>query len=137
MGILRTTKKLVENRLKTLTPALPIAWESVAFQPPADGSKYLRCNLAIRQPDDPCIGGGDYYRENVTMFIYVMDKLNIGTGGAYDTAEAIRSLFKKKTTLQEGNTRVHILSTPHIAGSAITSDRLVIPISVQLTVENL
>ena len=81
MSILKTTKKLVENRLKTLSPLPSIAWESVNFTPPTDGSLYLRCTLQIRQPDDTCIGG-DYYRENATFNVYVLDKLNIGTGNA-------------------------------------------------------
>lgn len=136
MGILKTTKKLVENKLKTL-PSLPsIAWENVSFVPPANGDLYLRCNLQIGRPYDSCIGG-NYYRENITFNIYVMDKLNIGTGNALDKAEAIRSLFQKRTTLSEGTTRIQVLNTPRIAGTVITNDRLVVPISVELIVENL
>lgn len=136
MSILKTTKKLVENRLKTLSPLPPIAWEGVSFVPPADGKLYLRCTLQIRQPDDTCIGG-DYYRENAVFNVYVLDKLNIGTGNALGIAEDIRTLFKKGTVLQEGTTRVHILTTPRIAGSVVTNDRLVTPISIELTVENI
>ena len=66
-----------------------------------------------------------------------MDKLNIGTGNALDKAEAIRNLFKKRTTLEESNVRVQVLSTPRIAGAIVTSDRLVIPLSIELTIENL
>ena len=136
MGILKTTKKLVENKLKTLSPLPSIAWENVSFVPPANGDLYLRCNLQIGRPDDSCIGG-NYYRENITFNIYVMDKLNIGTGNALDKAEAIRSLFQKKTTLSEGTTRIQVLNTPRIAGAVVTNDRLVVPISVELIVENL
>lgn len=136
MSVLKTAKKLVENRLKTLTPALPIAWESISFTPPADGGLYLRCNLQVNQPDDACIGDS-YYRENCVFNVYVMDKLNIGTGNALDKAEAIRDLFQKRTTLQEGTTRVQVLRTPRIAGAVITNDRLVVPIAIELTVENL
>lgn len=134
MSVLKTAKKLVENRLKTLTPALPIAWENVNFVPPADGSTYLRCTMQVRTPDDSCIGGS-YYREDATFNVYVLDKLNIGTGNALDKAETIRTLFKKRTTLQEGNVRVHVLTTPRIAGSVVTNDRLVVPISIELTIE--
>lgn len=136
MSILTTTKKLIENRLKTLSPLPSIAWENVSFQAPADGSLYLRCSMQVRTPDDSCIGG-NYYREDITFFVYVLDKLNIGTGNALSVAENIRTLFKKTTTLQEGTTRVQVLTTPRIAGAVVTNDRLVIPISVELTVENL
>ena len=136
MSILTTTKKLIENRLKTLSPLPSIAWPNVNFTPPADGSLYLRCSMQVGTPDDTCVGG-NYYRENVTFFIYVLDKLNIGTGNAFNVAENIRTLFQKRTTLEEGTTRVQILNTPRIAGAVITNDRLVIPITIELTVENL
>ena len=136
MSILTTTKKLIENRLKTLSPLPAIAWENVNFSAPADGSLYLRCTMQVRNPDDTCIGS-EYYRENIVFNVYVLDKLNIGTGNALNVAENIRTLFKKKTTLEEGTTRVQVLSTPRIAGSVVTNDRLVIPLSIELTVENL
>lgn len=136
MSAIITTKKLVETRLKTLSPSLPIAWESVAFTAPADGSKYLRCTITIGKPDDRC-KGSNYYRENMTLNVYVLDKLNIGTTGALTTAEAVRALFAKGTSIEEGNVRVNILTTPHIAGTVATSDRLVVPVSISLTVESL
>lgn len=136
MGAIKTAKKLVENKLKTLSPSLPIAFEGVSFTPPSDGSKYLRCNLITRKPDDTCIGGS-YYRQPAVFNVFVMDKLNIGTGSAIDTAELIQQLFNKKTTLEEGTTRVQVLETPQISGTAITSDRLVIPVSIYLIIENL
>ena len=136
MGVLKTTKKLIEKNLKLLTPILPIAWENQSFTPPADGSTYLRCNLQIGKPDDRIFGGG-YYRENATFNVYVMDRLNIGTGNALDIAENIRTLFKKTSTFEEGSTRVQILLTPRIAGAVVTSDRVVVPVSIELIVENL
>lgn len=136
MSAIITAKKLVETRLKTISPTLPIAYENVAFTPPADGSKYLRCNLTIAKPDDRC-KGGTYYRENCTFNVYVLDKLNIGTTGALTTAEAVKNLFSKGSSLEEGNVRVNILTTPHIAGAVVASDRLVIPISISLTVESM
>lgn len=136
MSILLTVKKIVENRLASITPALSIAWEGVNFEPPSDGSKYLKCSFGIKEPDDTCVGGG-YYRENIIFYVYVMDKLGIGTGSAYQTAEDIRNLFKLKTTFTEDYVLIRILKTPHIAGSLKTADRLVVPVSVALTVENL
>lgn len=136
MSALITTKKIVETRLKTLSPTIPIAWESVSFTPPADGSKYLRCSLSIGTPDDSCVGGS-YYKEKATFNVYVLDKLNIGTVSGLTTAEAVRALFYKGYSVTEGNTRVHVLTTPRIAGSVVTSDRLVVPVSISLTIESM
>jgi hypothetical protein len=133
-----TAKKLVEKKLLTLpatNPVTPIAWENVAFTAPT--GKYLRCTLQILKPNDTCIGSGDYYRENMRLSVYVCDKLNIGTTGALQTAEDIRALFYKRLTMEESGIRVQVLKTPHIAGCAVTADRLVVPISVELTVEKL
>lgn len=135
MSALIIAKKLVETRLKTISPTLPIAYENCAFTSPSDGSKYLRCNLSIRTPDDKVIGGS-YYREIATFNVYVMDKLNIGTTGALTTAELIKALFPKGSSLEEGSTRVNILKSPHIAGAVVTSDRLVVPVSISLTIES-
>lgn len=137
MSILTISRNLVENRLKTISPLLPIAWDNIKFTAPADGSKYLRCSFLVNTPDDTCIGNAGYYRENAVFNVYVMDKLNIGTAGAFETAEAIRTLFQKRTTLQNSNVRVHVLNTPHISGAVVTTDRLVVPISIRLTIENL
>jgi len=136
MSALITAKKLVETRLKTILPVLPIAFENVSFTSPSDGSKYLRCTLAIGQPDDSCVGG-NYYRENAKFNVYVLDKLNIGTTGALTTAELIKALFPKGYSIEEGTTRVNVLSSPHIAGAVVTSDRLVVPISINLTIESM
>ena len=135
MSAIIIAKKLVETRLNTITPSLPIAWAAVAFTTPTDGSKYLRCNLTIGKPDDRC-KGSTYYRENATFNVYVMDKLNIGTVSALETAESIRSLFPKGFSIEEGGTRVNVLKTPHIAGAVVTLDRLVCPITLSLTIES-
>lgn len=137
MSAIIVAKKLVETRLKTISPALPIAFENVSFTSPSDGSKYLRCNLSIRPPDDRVIGGGSYYREIATFNVYVMDKLNIGTVSALTTAEIIKALFPKGYSTEEGSTRVNVLTSPHIAGAVVTSDRLVVPISISLTIESM
>ncbi len=129
-------KRLVERKLKTLNPAVPTAWENASFTTPVDGSKYIKCSLSISPPDDTCIGN-DYYRENARFNIFVLDKLNIGTTGALTTAESIRGLFSKGLTMEEEGIRVRILNTPHIAGAVVTSDRLLVPISVNIMIENM
>lgn len=134
MSAIATAKRLAETRLSTITPSIPTAYENAGFSAPS--TKYLRCNFGIKPPSDPCVGGS-YYRENLTFFVYVCDKLNIGSGGAIATAEAVRGLFHKGLSLSEGNVKVRVLETPHIAGGVITSDRYVVPVSIKLFVESL
>ena len=127
-----STKRAVERRLNTLSPSVPIAYENVSFVPPA--GMYLRTQFTIQNPDDPVYVTG-YYREQITFQVFVCEELNKGTTTAQTKAEAIRTLFTKGTSFTEDGYRIHVLQTPQIAGSIITSDRLVIPILVGLTVE--
>lgn len=127
-----STKRAVERRLNTLSPSVPIAYENVSFIPPT--GMYLRTQFTIQNPDDPVYGTG-YYREQTTFQVFVCEELNKGTVSAQTKAEAIRTLFTKGTSFIEDGYRIHVLQTPQIAGSIVTSDRLVIPILIGLTVE--
>lgn len=127
-----STKRAVERRLNTLSPSIPTSYENVSFTPPA--SMYLRTQFTIQSPDDPTFGKG-YYRERITFQVFICEELNKGTSNAQSKAEAIRSLFSKGTVLVEDNYRINILTTPQIAGSVGTTDRLVIPILISLVVE--
>jgi len=129
---LLTIRKLLEGRLNTLSPSLPIAFENVSFKAPT--TKYLRANINIRKPDDSVLGSS-YYREIITFNVYVVDQINIGTGGAFTTAEAIRDLFAKGTALQESNVTIKIIQTPQIQGSTIASERLVVPVLISAIAE--
>ena len=127
-----STKRAVERRLNTLSPSVPIAYENVSFVPPT--GMYLRTQFTIQNPDDPVYGSG-YYREQITFQVFVCEELNKGTTTAQTKAEAIRTLFTKGTSFTEDDYRIHVLQTPQIAGSVVTSDRLVIPVLIGLTVE--
>ena len=70
-------RKLLENKLKELTPLLPIAFDNISFTPPS--TKYIRANLVPRRPNNESIGNG-CYQENISFNVFVVDKLNIGTG---------------------------------------------------------
>ena len=125
-------KKAVERRLATLLPSLPTSYEGVKFTPPS--SMYLRTQFQLQSPDDPVIGDS-YYRERITFQVFVVDTLDKGTALAISKAEEIRSLFAKGTTMQEDGNNIYVLTTPQLTGTAITNDRLVVPVLVTLVVE--
>ena len=124
-------KRALERRLATLAPSVPIAYEGVNFKPPA--GMYLRTMFNVSTPDDPVLGDL-YYRERLTFTVLVCDVLNKGTTTATEKAEQIRALFPKGLTLTETN-KIYILRTPQIQGSGITTDRLVVPVSISVVVE--
>lgn len=131
MSAITDVKKACERRILTL--GLPTAFEGASFTPVSD-QLYLRVNFRIGNPDDPVIGDA-YYRERITLQVFVSDKNNIGTGNALSVAENVRALFNKGLTLTEGPTRLYILNTPQIAGAASASDRLVVPVLINVVAE--
>ena len=125
-------EKAVRRHLQTLSPVLPTALEGISFVAP-DGM-YQRLQFVINSPTDPTFGRG-YHRENIQVQIFVADKLDVGTNAAITRAQALRDLFHKGLTLNEGGFRMHVLRTPQIAGAAIASDRVIVPVLISLTVE--
>ena len=79
--------------------------------------------------------GDKYYRERMTFQVFVCDVLNVGTFNAIAIAESVRQLFKKGTTLVEGTTEIHVLTTPQISGALPTTERLVVPVLIDVIVE--
>lgn len=132
MSAILNAKRVSERTLTALTPSVPIAYENVAFTPP-DGM-YLRCQFAIRRPDDPVFPAG-YHRERIEFQVFVVDKLGSGTAGVITKAEQIRNAFKKSTTFSEAGTNIYVLTTPQISGTMVLSDRVVCPVLIDLVVE--
>lgn len=126
-------KRACERLLKNSFPALKIAYEGASFNPPAN-ELYLRTNFNIARPDDIVLGA-NYYRENIIFGIFVVDTANKGTANALTKAEEIRDVFHKGLTLVEDSIRMHIFTTPQIAGASATSDKVIIPIRISITAE--
>lgn len=126
------TKKAAERRLAAMTPNLPTAYESHNFDPPT--GMYQRTQFVIRRPEDPVLGTG-YHRERIQFQVFVVDKTGEGTGDAIQRAELIRQQFAKGTVMIENGTRIHVLSTPQIAGSTVVNSRVVVPVLIDLVAE--
>ena len=125
-------KKAAERHLNNLTPVVPIAWEGVSFTPTTE--LYERVQFTIQPPEDPVFGTG-FYREHVTMQVFCLGSTNKGTAEVLTRAELIRNHFKKGTVLVEGDVKIHILTTPQIAGTSIVSDKVICPVLIELVAE--
>ncbi len=125
-------KRASERRLNALAPAVQTAWEGVSFNPP-DGL-YQRVQFTIQSPDDPVLGTG-FHRERMTMQVFVVGAANKGTSEVINRAELIRNHFAKGLVMQEGNVKIHVLTTPQIAGNTIVSERVICPVLIQLVAE--
>lgn len=125
-------KRATERHLSTLTPSVATGYEGVTFTPPA--GLYQRVQFTIQRPDDPVLGTG-FYRERITMQVFIAGALNKGTAEVIARAELVRNHFNKGLTLLENNIRIHVLRTPQIAGTSVASDRLVCPVIIELVAE--
>jgi hypothetical protein len=130
MSAILNTKRAAERKLLTL--GFPVAFENVDFTP--NTGVYLKTQFQIQSPDDPVIGD-TYYRERINFQVFVTDDLGKGTANALTVAEAVRNLFEKSSFMDESGTHIYVLSTPRISGSAVTKDRLVVPVIIDLVAE--
>lgn len=124
----------LRRRLIQSFPDVPVAIENVGFEPDPDADIYLAVQFVIHPPTDPTYGPY-YYRENISFQIFVSDRLGKGTNDAKNLAEQIRAVFYKGLSLEEDGYRLHILKTPQISGSVVTSDRLLVPLMIPVEVE--
>lgn len=125
-------KRAAERHLAGMPSQWPTAYEGVSFNPP-DGN-YLRTQFRIDDPDDPTLGTG-YYRERVQFQIFVVTNAGNGSGEAIRYAEDIRDRFKKGTFLLESGVRIHVLTTPRVGSSGIASERIFVPVLIDLVGE--
>ena len=129
---IKEAKKAVRRHLQSLSPQLPTALEGISFVPPA--GMYQRLQFVINPPTDPTFGRY-FHRENISVQIFVVDKLDLGDTAATERAEALRDLFHKGLTLNESGIRMHVLRTPQIAGATPVGDRIIVPVLISLVVE--
>ena len=122
-------RKLIEEKVQTL--GYQVAWQNVEFNPP--DSLYLAVTYTFRKPNDDSVGANCKIK-NANVNIYVMEELNVGTGNAFEVANEIEQLFQRGVTMEESNVRLMILNTPQISGSIPTTQRMVIPIIVPVTI---
>lgn len=131
MAVLEITQA-AEQRLLEITPSIPTAFEGVHFEPPNE--MYQRCQFIISSPEDPVLGTG-YYRERVEFQVFISSPSGIGVGDALARAELVRDKFKKGTYFESGNIKIHVLTTPQVAGTLVAGDRVIVPVMISLVGE--
>jgi hypothetical protein len=122
--------EVLTERLKTLTPALPIAAPNVVF--PAQGqslpTKYLAVSHLINQTRQVTIGTDQQQKRGLYQ-VSVVFKLGIGILSALETVETIIALFKDQILTSSG-VRVKIDNEPWAASPITEDDRVQITITI-------
>jgi hypothetical protein len=116
--------------IDTGSPALPIAYPEVEFDPPADG-KYLAVSAFPNRPaaEGLTTGRVDQGLLQVTV-VWPKDQGLIAPAGI---AQAVIDHFPNGLALQSGSTRVKISGQPWAAAPITDTDRVSIPISIPWT----
>jgi hypothetical protein len=122
-------RAMLESRLNTLSPALATAWENAPYTPVA-GTPYQRAWLLIATPDNSTMGDG-YFREQGIFQITLMYPLQTGTSTAAIRAEAIRTAFKRGTSMTGNGITVRVELTPEIAVGRVDEDRWALPVKIR------
>lgn len=127
-------RSLFEGRLKTWAtarvPPLPIAYEDVAFTPPADGSPYLRAFLLPANTTSEDLEGKHTAYRGVFQ-VSIVTKAGIGRGTAEGIADEIASLFPNNLALTKTTFTVYVRS-PMATASAQQGDTTTsLPLSFQ------
>lgn len=130
----RIIRSLFEGRLKTWAtarvPALPIAYEDVAFTPPADGSPYLRAFLLPANTTSEDLEGKHTAYRGIFQ-VSVVTKAGIGRGAAEGVADEIAALYPNNLALTKSGLTVYVRS-PMSTGSVQQGDTTTtMPLSIQ------
>ena len=119
----------LETHLNTISPAILTAYENVPFTP-VTGVPYQKVFLLPATPANPTMGDG-YYREQGIFQVTLLYPLQAGPKTAADKAEAIRTAFKRGTTLTYNSVKVIIDRTPEISEGRVDGDRWSVSIKIR------
>lgn len=130
----RIIRSLFEARLKvwasTRVPALPIAYEDVAFTPPANDDPYLKIFLLPGNTDSEDLEGKHTSYRGVLQ-ISVVTKSGGGRGAAGMIAEEIAGLYPNNLALSKADFTVFIHSPMATAGAIQGDTTSSLPLSFQ------
>lgn len=121
-------RKAFEKRLALMMPVLATAYENVAYTP-VNGTPYQRPVLLPAQPDNATLG--DAYHRLVGLFqVGLYYPLGNGPNAAQARAEAIRTQFKRGTSMTESSQTVLVIRTPTISPAQVIDDRYFVAVSI-------
>lgn len=108
-----------------ISPALPIAWPGVNFNPPDEGM-WLEAKLFPNEPTDPVWNADGCYNARGFFQVLVFYRPGVGQVQPSEIADLIIAHFPKASYLGP----VRVLKTPWQSPSVTDGDKLFIPITI-------
>jgi hypothetical protein len=115
----------------TLTPALPIAWPNVKFEPGA-GQRYLRVSFMPTSTTGVGLADDSSNQHRAILQIDVMTPITTkgeGIKAPLDIAGQVASHFKRGTRLYRGSTRI-LIRRAVIEGAMVSGAHWMTPVSI-------
>lgn len=123
-----TIAKAFEATLKTWadaqTPAIPVAWENVEFNPPA--GRYLRAKLLPNEAKSLFLDGSGRTRVGIFQVDLCMP-IGTGAGSSRMLAASLDGAFA--VTLVQDGLRIWLVSPMSAAQGIPVGDRFIVPVS--------
>lgn len=121
-------RKALEQALDAMTPALPIVWQNVDFEPPGQ-APYQQADLLMGEPGNDEYGRGSMQQGYLQVTLaYLIGK---GPGDADARAQAIVEAFYRGRTLVASTVIVTITRTPHVMPGYRDGDRWRVPVRIR------
>jgi len=121
-------RALLETRLDTLAPSIPTVKENTSYTP-VKGTTYQRVFVLMAQTENPTLGDG-FKRERGILQVSLYFPEFAGTGDAIARAEAIKALFNRGTTLEQGSVRRQVYGSPYASPGRNDEGFYMLPVSV-------
>jgi hypothetical protein len=106
-------RQALEEKLKTITPAIDTAWEQKKYTPKI-GRPYQSAYLLLADPENPSMGNG-MYRQRGVFQVTLTYPLGRGSKDIETRADLLRTTYYRGLTLTEDSVNVVIEKTPAIS----------------------
>ena len=121
-------RSLLETRLDTLSPSIATVKENTAYTP-VKGTTYQRVFVLMAQTENPTLGDG-FKRERGILQVNLYFPEFVGSGASEARSELIKTLFKRGTTMQQGQIRVQVYASPYTGPAMNSEGFFMLPVSV-------
>lgn len=116
-------------------PEINVCWPNVNFEPPTDGTGYIRAQLFPATAEQTTLGTDGQNRHTGIFQVDVIWPENKGLSEPTEIAGAIANHFKRGTLLTTDSIALRIDQPPLVRGIIVDGGTIQIPIDVRYTVD--
>lgn len=127
---MKTIKDALFKKVAAVLAGKSISWPDVDFKP-SPTKPYYQVEWFPSDPDRRFVGNGDSHWYEGLLQIMVCFPSGKGVDDVMNAAQEVVSAFPVGLTMQEGSTRLKVLSRPAMAVSMLIGTHYAIPVTVR------